>query len=208
MKKMLIAIDPGKTGAIASVSNPYSDPIFDIIKMPGTLHDLNKELTDLLTVWSDMSHSVVWIEKAQGGIFGKGRFDPFNEYHTWMGHWNRNPDNVRTCPAYDETFAAGANLALRDRPSASRTFNYGQGYGEILGILVAKGVELHEHRPQDWMKRVGAWPKDKPERKTAIHDMMQKIYAPQGVRVHKYAADAMALLHLMIGEHKPYEGGF
>jgi len=198
MKKLLIAIDPGRTGAIASVGNPTTDPIFDLIKMPDTVYDLRDELRDLVQDWQP-EQVVCWLEKAQGGIFGTKRLDVEAEFNTWVD------DNMITMHPSSVylAYTAGAEAANRNRPSASRTFKYGQGYGQLVGLVVGLGIELHEHRPQDWMKKLGALPSGKAARKTAIHDKMQKIYQPQGVKVFKYAADAMGLLHVMIGEHQP-----
>ena len=38
------------------------------------------------------------------------------------------------------------------KQGVASTFKFGKGYGEILGILTALGVEIHEPTPQAWKK--------------------------------------------------------
>lgn len=38
------------------------------------------------------------------------------------------------------------------KQGVASTFKFGKGYGEVLGILAALGVEIHEPTPQAWKK--------------------------------------------------------
>ena len=70
-------------------------------------------------------------------------------------------------------------------------FNFGLGYGVIQGVLAGLSQPFVLVPPKTWQKSLGALPKDKPKRKTEILMRMQSMF-PQ-VKIHKYAADAVAI---------------
>ena len=66
--------------------------------------------------------------------------------------------------------------------------------GHLEAALYAVGIPFTEVAPQVWMKRLGALPKDKRERKAAIREEMQRRFPALDVTLR--TADALALLSL------------
>lgn len=71
-------------------------------------------------------------------------------------------------------------------------FTFGMGYGGWLMALTALKIPFIEVTPQAWMKKFGALPKEKKERKLAIKDRMQKKYPH--IKVTLNVADALAIM--------------
>jgi len=65
--------------------------------------------------------------------------------------------------------------------------------GHLEAALYCLGIPIaHNPAPQTWMKATGTWPKDKPERKRAIREAMQRACPHLAVTLK--TADALALL--------------
>lgn len=64
--------------------------------------------------------------------------------------------------------------------------------GHLEAALYALGIPFTEVAPAVWMKKLGALPKDKRERKRAIREDMQRRFP--GLEVTLKTADALALL--------------
>lgn len=59
--------------------------------------------------------------------------------------------------------------------STTAMFNYGVGYGKILGMLIALEIPYHEVRPTEWKKEVLAGVKDKRSKLESIL-MVNRIF--------------------------------
>lgn len=73
------------------------------------------------------------------------------------------------------------------------TFTFGQGYGQLQGVVAALGLQCIEVLPNKWMKCIGSMPKDKSERKKFIKDWVEKR---SGKSIPLYVADAVALAYV------------
>jgi hypothetical protein len=60
------------------------------------------------------------------------------------------------------------------------------------GILRALGIHFTEVVPRVWIKKLGTLPKDKPERKRAIREEMQRRFPRLGFTLK--TSDALGLL--------------
>lgn len=76
--------------------------------------------------------------------------------------------------------------------SASAAFTFGENFGMIQGVLAAIGVPYRFVQPHAWQKKVGALPKNKPERKRALKAFAQQRYPH--IPVTLKTADALAML--------------
>lgn len=73
------------------------------------------------------------------------------------------------------------------------TFTFGQGYGQLQGMIAALGLQCIEVIPNKWMKCIGTMPKDKAERKKFIKDWVEKR---SGRSIPLYVADAVAIAYV------------
>lgn len=73
------------------------------------------------------------------------------------------------------------------------TFTFGQGYGQLQGVVAALGLQFIEVIPNKWMKCIGSMPKDKAERKKFIKDWVEKR---SGQSIPLYVADAVAIAYV------------
>ena len=73
------------------------------------------------------------------------------------------------------------------------TFTFGQGYGQLQGVIAALGLSCIEVIPNRWMKVIGTMPKDKAERKKFIKDWVEKR---SGESIPLYVADAVAIAYV------------
>ena len=73
------------------------------------------------------------------------------------------------------------------------TFTFGQGYGQLQGVIAALGLQCIEVIPNKWMKCVGSMPKDKSERKKFIKDWVEKR---SGESIPLYVSDAVAIAYV------------
>ena len=73
------------------------------------------------------------------------------------------------------------------------TFTFGQGYGQLQGIIAALGLACTEVIPSKWMKCIGSMPKEKAERKKFIKDWVEKR---SGESIPLYVADAVAIAYV------------
>lgn len=73
------------------------------------------------------------------------------------------------------------------------TFTFGQGFGQLQGVIAALGLQCIEVIPNKWMKCIGSMPKDKAERKKFIKDWVEKR---SGESIPLYVADAVALAYV------------
>lgn len=64
--------------------------------------------------------------------------------------------------------------------------------GHLEATLYALGIPFTEVAPAVWMRKLGALPKDKPERKRAIREEMQRRFP--GLEVTLKTADALGIL--------------
>jgi len=82
---------------------------------------------------------------------------------------------------------------------AKSMFTFGMGYGIIQGVLAGLSVPFILVPPKTWQKELGALPADKAARKTAVLMRMQSEFpAP---KIHKYAADAVAIARYIRRTH-------
>jgi Holliday junction resolvasome RuvABC endonuclease subunit len=73
------------------------------------------------------------------------------------------------------------------------TFTFGQGFGQLQGVIAALGLQCIEVIPNKWMKCIGTMPKEKAERKKFIKDWVEKR---SGMSVPLYIADAVAIAYV------------
>jgi crossover junction endodeoxyribonuclease RuvC len=73
------------------------------------------------------------------------------------------------------------------------TFTFGQGFGQLQGVIAALGLQCIEVIPNKWMKCIGTMPKEKSERKKFIKDWAEKR---SGKSIPLYVADAVALAYV------------
>jgi len=73
------------------------------------------------------------------------------------------------------------------------TFTFGQGYGQLQGVIAALGLQCIEVIPNKWMKCIGSMPKEKAERKKFIKDWVEKR---SGQSIPLYVADAVAIAYV------------
>ena len=73
------------------------------------------------------------------------------------------------------------------------TFTFGQGYGQLQGVIAALGLACVEVIPNRWMKCIGTMPKDKADRKKFIKDWVEKR---SGESIPLYVADAVAIAYV------------
>lgn len=76
--------------------------------------------------------------------------------------------------------------------AASAAFAFGENFGMIQGVLAAIGASYRFVQPHAWQKKVGALPKNKPERKRALKAFAQQRYPHLAVTLK--TADALAML--------------
>ena len=67
--------------------------------------------------------------------------------------------------------------------------------GHLEAALYALGIPFTEVAPAVWMKKLGTLPKDKPERKRAIRELMARQFP--GLEVTLKTADALGLLSVI-----------
>ena len=80
-----------------------------------------------------------------------------------------------------------------------RISGFGKGFGAWLGILSALDIDYQDPVPRQWQKRFDPnLPKDKQAKKQAVWEQAQALFP--GVKVYKYAADAFAMLSLLMAE--------
>ena len=157
---MLVGIDPGKTGAIATL---HGDGNVTLIKNPPT----SRELLDYLEGVADEGCA---LGVPVGAVVERvGNFHPSG---------NSKQDFSRI----------SGNLKSREQQ------------GEIRMAMVAAGITLHkEVMPRSWMTKVApGYPRGNSSgqtqaRKNFIWQKVQLLYP--AVKVHKYAADALGILH-------------
>ena len=73
------------------------------------------------------------------------------------------------------------------------TFTFGQGFGQLQGVIAALGLQCVEVIPNKWMKCIGSMPKEKSERKKFIKDWVEKR---SGESIPLYVADAVAIAYV------------
>jgi crossover junction endodeoxyribonuclease RuvC len=61
-------------------------------------------------------------------------------------------DRLRTIRCYGDCFAAIEKVASRPDQGVVSMFNFGEGYGRILGVLDALNIQYVEVLPQAWKK--------------------------------------------------------
>jgi hypothetical protein len=76
--------------------------------------------------------------------------------------------------------------------SAVAACTFSRHCGHIEAALYCYGVATRQIAPCKWQKALGAWPKDKQERKRAIRDTMAARYPHLSVTLK--TADALGLL--------------
>ena len=74
----------------------------------------------------------------------------------------------------------------------SRAFVFGTNFGQIQGVLAALRIPYRLVAPQTWQKKVGALPKEKAQRKTAIKAYAQRRYPH--LKITLETSDALAML--------------
>jgi hypothetical protein len=94
-------------------------------------------------------------------------------------------------------FAANADCVLErvhsmPHDGGRAAFSFGENYGQIQGVLAALKVPYRFVTPQQWQKKVGALPKEKPERKNALKAFAQQRFPH--LKVTLKTADALAML--------------
>jgi hypothetical protein len=82
-----------------------------------------------------------------------------------------------------------------DHPNAATKF--ARGCGQIEAALYALGIPFEDVAPGVWMKCLGGLPKDKPERKRMIRELMARRYPH--LRVTLDTADALGMLTWKLG---------
>lgn len=89
---------------------------------------------------------------------------------------------------------------------ASMSFKFGEAYGRALGMFDEMGVEPLLVEPRAWQKALGVPRTDKKvDRKNWIYNTMSEHYARVGVKIHKDAADSIAIAHaLRLHMRRPY----
>ncbi|MBP7830363.1 MAG: hypothetical protein KA248_10640 [Kiritimatiellae bacterium] len=75
---------------------------------------------------------------------------------------------------------------------------FARGCGLLEGAIMALSIPLIEVSPTVWMKALGAFPKDKRERKNAIKGLMQARYPH--LKITLSTADALGLLTYALGK--------
>lgn len=90
----------------------------------------------------------------------------------------------------------GGYVGGKGAPGSSM-FNFGFSTGFIHGALIALGIPLHEIRPQEWQKRVGAGTSkihgSKPAWKHHLVNLAKKHF-PQVGGINLHTADALLIL--------------
>lgn len=76
----------------------------------------------------------------------------------------------------------------------SSAFAFGENFGQIQGVLAALRIPYRFVTPQQWQKKVGALPKDKPERKRALKAFALQRFPHLEKKVTLKTADALAIL--------------
>jgi hypothetical protein len=94
----------------------------------------------------------------------------------------------------DETFKAimertGTYMPGNSGPAAA---TFARHCGHLEAILYALEIPCEQVSPQNWMKAIGTWPKDKKERKKAIQEAMQRLYPH--LKVTLKTSDALGIL--------------
>jgi hypothetical protein len=83
----------------------------------------------------------------------------------------------------------GGYMPGNSGPAAAK---FARHCGQLEAILYCVGIPTTQVPPQTWMKRLGALPKDKKERKSKIKEMMQTRYPY--LKVTLANADALGIL--------------
>lgn len=139
----------------------------------------------------------------------RGAFAVITEKGEFVRYWRMEEDLVQNKKNL-EPYAANTALVViekamviaknGERQGAVSMFNYGVGYGKLLGMLSVLKLEYHEVMPQQWQKLIlGKFPKGKSKeasRKiaTALHPDVNFI--PHRCRkVHDGVTDAICMAH-------------
>lgn len=76
--------------------------------------------------------------------------------------------------------------------SASSSVKFARHCGQLEGVLVALGFSLVEVTPQKWMKKLGALPKKKKDKKNKIKEIAQMKYPK--LKVTLALSDALGIM--------------
>jgi len=76
--------------------------------------------------------------------------------------------------------------------SASSSVKFARHCGQLEGVLVALGFSLIEVTPQKWMKKLGALPKKKKDKKNKIKEIAQMKYPK--LKVTLALSDALGIM--------------
>ncbi|MFA5103523.1 MAG: hypothetical protein WC525_10290 [Candidatus Thermoplasmatota archaeon] len=87
--------------------------------------------------------------------------------------------------------------------SASASVKFARHCGSLESTLYCLGIPTIQVPPQTWMKKLGALPKDKKDRKNKIKEMMAARYPH--LRVTLKNADALGILTAETGSHILFE---
>lgn len=79
--------------------------------------------------------------------------------------------------------------------SGRAAFSFGENFGMIQGALAALGIPYRFVTPQQWQRKIGALPADKPGRKRAIKAWVQQ--RNPNLKITLKTADAAAMLSVM-----------
>jgi len=90
---------------------------------------------------------------------------------------------------------------------ASSMFNFGRGYGFLIGVVMSKNLSLSLIRPQMWQKIIGTGKKG--ERSTTqwknhLKDIAQKLYPNQKITLS--TSDAFLILETGIARERDVTG--
>ena len=165
---MLIAIDPGASGGIAS----YNNGITVAVKMPDTDSGKVEYLRTLKGIAADEKVRCI-MEKVSGYIGG------------------RMVDKQMVCPKCRSIFSYQEKQA----DPGSFMFTFGDGFGLLKGTILSLGFRYEEYTPIQWMNMAGIR-KEKGETKNSwknrLKDRAQKLY-PE-IKVTLSTADALIIL--------------
>lgn len=146
----MIAIDPGASGGIASMT---VNGVVSAVKMPETEGDILKLLSNLKTY-----HDTLFIEQVGGYIGGVGS-------------------------------------------PGSAMFNFGRGFGFLLGVAMSLSYRIEMVRPQTWQKALGLGNSKSMASKTAWKNKLKAEAQRRFPDLNVTLSTADALLILEYGIH-------
>ena len=140
-------------------------------------------MNPIIAIDPGASGAIVFIDR-DGGTHSKKMPDTFPEIADLLRSLRLSLQGPRAIIE-----KVGGYMPGNSGPAAAK---FARHCGHIEMACYCAGIETTQVTPQKWMKKLGAFPKDKKARKNAIKQMMQTRYP--NIKVTLVNADALGIL--------------